>query len=78
VLADVLPDNRIYRGSPIRQLASWSALPGLAGALFGSEAGRRELERASEAAVAWWDDVCSEEAVARFVRERLAGLAGRA
>jgi hypothetical protein len=52
-------------------IRDWRTLPDVLEGLF---ADRGALARRAEATVAWWRDVLSPPAVARYVRDRLAEI----
>jgi hypothetical protein len=68
VVADRLPNNRYFAGAPILQVDRWSALePTLARLLDDPDA----LAGWHVRALAWWDQRCSERALAEFMSEHL-------
>jgi hypothetical protein len=71
VISEKLPDNPLYRGSPILQVASWREGIALARELLRDDARLAELQRQT---LAWWDDRWSPEAVARDMQEKLERL----
>lgn len=68
VVSERLPPTWFYAGAPVVTLEDWRCLPDLLGELCADLAG---LERRHVAALAWWRDRCSEEAVAAYMAERL-------
>ncbi|WP_338684454.1 hypothetical protein [Haloferula helveola] len=70
IISGPLPNNRFYRGSPIIQIRDWSALLPLVADLLAQPDALEAIHRAT---TRWWDEVCSEEAVASYMAEILAG-----
>jgi hypothetical protein len=70
VVGGRLPPHPFYAKAPVIQLDRWSELDR---ALLGVLDQPAELRRLHAAALAWWRDRCSEEAVGRFLAERLNG-----
>jgi hypothetical protein len=68
VVGEPLPDTWYYRGAPIVQLRRWRDLGGALDALLADPV---ELEQRHRAALAFWEERCSEAAVARFILDRL-------
>jgi hypothetical protein len=68
VISDPLPRNWYYEGAPIVRLRRWQDLPA---ALDGLLADEGELEQRHQAALRFWDERCSEDAVGRFVARRV-------
>ncbi len=68
VISAPLPPNRFYKGSPILQLEDWSELKPTITRLLENPA---ELRLRHQATVDWWNQVCSESAVADYMAEVL-------
>jgi hypothetical protein len=68
VISDRLPDTRLYRNSPIIQLADWTYLDRTIENLLGDTARMVALQGDT---LNWWKTVCSESAVAAFIHEQL-------
>jgi hypothetical protein len=68
VIADPLPRTWYYEDAPIVQLRRWRDLPRVLDALLADEAA---LEQRHRAALAFWRERCSEDAVGRFVARRV-------
>jgi len=64
VISAPLPPNRFYRDSPILQLQDWSELKPLLDDLLADPDRLLALHRAT---VDWWNEVCSEHAVADYM-----------
>jgi hypothetical protein len=71
VVGGRLPPQPFYAGAPVIQLDRWSQLDRALGPVLDSPA---ELRRLHTAALSWWRDRCSEEAIGRFLAERLNAL----
>jgi hypothetical protein len=72
VLSEPLPNQYFYTGSPIITVPSWHSLDEVVHTLL---ANPTELARLQQAGLAWWRDVCSEAAVARYIAGQLRELA---
>jgi hypothetical protein len=68
VVAGRLPPHPFYAGAPVIQLDRWSELDRALPPVLDLPA---ELRRLHGEALAWWRDHCSEEAVGRFLAEKL-------
>jgi hypothetical protein len=68
VISAPLPPNRFYQNSPILQLEDWSELKPTITRLLENPA---ELRLRHQATVDWWNQVCSESAVADYMAEVL-------
>jgi hypothetical protein len=68
VVCEPLPDTWYYRGAPIVQLRRWRDLGGALDDLLADPAG---LEQRHRAALDFWQERCSEVAVADFILDRL-------
>jgi hypothetical protein len=68
VVGGRLPPHTFYAGAPVIQLDRWSELDRALLPVLDRPA---ELRRLHDLALAWWRDRCSEEAVGRFLAERL-------
>ena len=68
VIAEALPDRWFYDGSPAIQIEDWSTLDEILGEIFSNP---DRLQYLHEASLDWWQRVCSEEAVGRFMSDRL-------
>ena len=68
VVGDRLPRHPFYEGAPLIQLNRWNDLAETLPALLDDPA---RLESGQAAALAWWREQCSEEALGRFLAERL-------
>jgi hypothetical protein len=71
VVGDRLPRHPFYSGAPLIQLNRWNDL---ADTLPGLLDDPTRLERAHAAALDWWREQCSEQALGRFMAERLNSL----
>jgi hypothetical protein len=74
VITEPLPDRWYTRDLPALVVHDWAELPALVADLVRQPDRLRDLHNAS---LAWWNDVCSEEAVGRYMAEQLNGLAPR-
>lgn len=72
VVAERLPKHSFYEGAPILTVDRWRDLERTLEPVLDDP---RELRRRHEASRAWWTERCSEEAVGRFVADRLNSLA---
>lgn len=68
VISAPLPENHFYQDSPIIQLQDWSELKHV---LEGFSSNPDQLRKHHQTTVDWWDQVCSEAAVAQFMAEVL-------
>ena len=71
VISEPLPDQYYYKGSPIIILNNWQALDEVIQRLLADPV---ELVRRQLAGLAWWNEVCSEPAVARRIAQQLRQL----
>jgi hypothetical protein len=71
VVAERLPRYSFYEGAPILTLDRWRDLERTLEPVLDDP---QELRRLHEASRAWWTEHCSEEAVGRFLAERLNAL----
>jgi hypothetical protein len=67
-VSERLPERWYYRDSPAVQLDRWSRLPDVLRSLLADPEG---LAQRSEAALTWWRDSLSEQAVAGYVARHL-------
>jgi hypothetical protein len=68
VVGERLPPFWFYEGSPVLQLRSWSELERVVAPILDDPG---EMARLHAESLAWWRDRCSEQAVGRFLAERL-------
>lgn len=68
MISDRLPSTRLYQHSPIIQLDDWNQLEPTVMALLSD---RNRLAELQKKTIAWWDTMCSERAVAAFIRKTL-------
>jgi hypothetical protein len=71
VICENLPDHWFYTGSPAIVVEDWAELPDHLDRLLRNPAMMTDL---SESALAWWRNMASEPAVARFVEGVASGL----
>ncbi len=71
VMCEALPPRYFLQGAPAITLRSWNELEQVMGDLLADPDRQRALHNAS---LAWWRDVCSEQAVGRRVAEQLEAL----
>ena len=68
VVGERLPRFWFYEGSPVLQLRSWGELERVVAPILDDPG---EMARLHAESLAWWRDRCSEQAVGRFLAERL-------
>jgi len=73
VVGERLPPTWFYAGAPMVTLDDWRTLPAVLERLGGDPAA---LERRHLAALTWWRERCSEEAVAAYMADRLTSVGG--
>jgi hypothetical protein len=61
-----LPDNHFYRGAPAITISSWRELSSTVKKLIKNEGELRALHKRS---IDWWTNACSEESVAKYMRD---------
>ena len=71
IVSEPLPQRWYYQGCPVVSIPKWSALPGVLRGLLNDPITLKELSRRGRQ---WWDSMISEEAVANFIAQRLAGM----
>jgi hypothetical protein len=71
IISDPLPSRWFYDGSPAIILDDWQALPNLIDRVLDDPT---LLETKHEAALDWWKNVCSEEAVGTYMARLLRDL----
>lgn len=71
VISEPLPSTHFYRGSPIVAVRDWTTGVAQARALLADPRALYALHRET---VLWWQQVCSETAVARYMAGRLREL----
>ncbi len=74
VVGERLPPTWFYTGAPMVTLDDWRTLPELLEEMLCGDPAA--LARRHAAALAWWQERCSEEAVAAYMAERLNGAGG--
>jgi hypothetical protein len=74
IISEPLPDRWFLRGLPSVVLHDWSELPAVVDELVENP---ERMERLHRDALQWWADTCSEEAVGRYLADRLNDLAQR-
>jgi hypothetical protein len=70
IVSEPLPQRWYYQGCPAVSIPKWSALPGVLRGLLNDPTTLKELSRRGRQ---WWHSTISEEAVANFIAQRLAG-----
>jgi hypothetical protein len=75
VIAETLPRHWFYEGAPVLRIDRWEHLGRVLMPILGDPA---TMTRMHEQALAWWRGYCSEEAVGRFMAERLNALTAAA
>lgn len=68
VVGERLPPFWFYEGSPVVRLRSWGELEGVVAPILDDPG---EMARLHGESLAWWRERCSEQAVGRFLAERL-------
>jgi hypothetical protein len=68
ILSDPLPTRWFYDGSPAITLKNWRQLPEVANRILNNPAFLHEKHRA---ALSWWEEVCSEDAVGMFMASKV-------
>ncbi len=68
VVCEPLPDHWFYAGAPVIGLDRWSQLEGTLERVLNDP---QELVRLHRASLTWWRERCSEEAMGRFMANRL-------
>lgn len=68
VISEPLPPTWFYRDSPVVVIQRWRDLPGILSALLDDPVG---LTQRHEAALAWWRERCSEDALGAYLAEQL-------
>lgn len=71
LIAERLPSRWFYDDAPVLTLDDWSELSDVLDTLLQNPNALRERHRAS---LHWWESVCSEEAVGRYMAHTLASL----
>ena len=69
IVTEPLPNRCYYRNAPVIQVRSWSELPGILKDLDRDRDRIRDLAASSRR---WWEECVSEQAIARYMIERLA------
>lgn len=67
-IGEAFPNNEIYNDAPIVRLRDWSQLSEVVPALLADEV---KVEELHTRALAWWESVCSEKAIAGFLAKRI-------
>jgi Exostosin family len=70
VVCEPLPDHWFYRRAPTVRVRRWADLGTVLAELLDDRAALEQLHRAS---IAWWESRCSEEALGRYMAERIRG-----
>ena len=73
VISERLPDIEFYKDSPIIQIDDWEEGLTIAKRLLLNP---YEMERLQEEITKWWEERCSEEAMAKFVFNKIKLLNG--
>ncbi len=68
IISEPLPKTRLYRGSPIIELETWTDLQKTVKELLNSPTRLNELHQQT---LDWWNNVCSEKATAMYIKEQL-------
>ena len=67
-IVEALPSRRFYDEAPVIRVDRWSELEQIVPALLNNQ---RELQRKHEAVLHWWSTQCSEQAVGRYMAEKI-------
>lgn len=70
IVSEKLPDVPFYTGSPIIQVANWQQGIQVVEELLRNQQQLREVQLKT---VQWWEDVCSERGMAKYIETCLAG-----
>lgn len=68
IVSGPLPDTRIYRGAPFVILEDWASLGDAVTELLSNPG---QLQKLQKQTLSWWQSVCSEQAMARFIASQL-------
>lgn len=68
VIAEQLPDDWFFKGSPAHTIRTWDELPGLLDRILGDDT---ILETESQASLRWWNEVVSYEALGRYLTTQI-------
>lgn len=68
LISTELPDTYFYKDSPIITASNWRLGLRKAKELLNNPAALAEIQTAT---IKWWEDICSERAAARYVRDKL-------
>jgi hypothetical protein len=71
ILSEPLPDVFYYRGGPFIQLKSWGEMDKVVNDLIKKP---EELQTLQDSAREWWEQKCSEKAVAKYIYQSLKSL----
>ncbi len=71
VISQRLPDVFYYKNSPIIQIDSWAQLDEKVGELIGDDDRMKKIQQQT---YKWWDEVCSEKAVSKYIAQSLSQL----
>lgn len=71
LITEPLPDRWFYDGAPVIEIEDWSTLITTIKDLLASP---KQLQLLHEASLNWWNRVCSEEAVGRFMANKINAL----
>lgn len=71
VLAEPQPKRWFYDGAPVVEVTDWSRLPQIAEQLLANPA---EMFRMHQSALKWWKEKCSEDAVGRYMADKIMSL----
>lgn len=71
VITEVLPPRWFYDGAPIIQIGSWDNLENVLSKLLSNQV---LLQTLHEQSLEWWQTKCSEEAVGRYIAEKVSRL----
>lgn len=71
ILSEKLPDTYYYKNGPFVQLSSWREMDKVVKELL---ANPEKLKEKQAQAKKWWEDVCSEKAVAAYIKRSIEKL----
>ncbi|ALI99761.1 hypothetical protein [Rufibacter tibetensis] len=71
IISEKLPETFFYSNSPMLILSEWSKLDNVIKHLL---ANPEEQERLQAATLDWWNNVCSEQAIAQYIYDKLKAL----
>ena len=74
-IGEALPNEWFYKGAPVLRLKNWADIATVVPPLLKD---RDRLQEGHRKALSWWEEVCSEPAVARFILDKINSQEGKA